>query len=155
MHIHQRKTSLMMLGSRHNLSANDRLQIIFDDELIKHVENQKLLGIIIDKNLTWEKQIDSVCLNITRRITLLKLLSKYVDKPGLKQYFSSYILPIFDYGCLIWSRDSSSNVLRLLRLQKHAARIILKADILTPSEKSLKSCSSFLFLNVYCIINPL
>ena len=60
MHIHQRKTSLMMLGSRHNLSANDILQIILDDELIKHVENQKLLGIIIDKNLTWEKQIDLV-----------------------------------------------------------------------------------------------
>ena len=32
MHIHQRKTSLMMLGSRHNLSANDILQIILDDE---------------------------------------------------------------------------------------------------------------------------
>ena len=134
MHIHQRKTSLMMLGSRHNLSANDILQIILDDELIQRVENQKLLGVIIDKNLTWEKQIDSVCLNITRRITLLKLLSKYVNKPGLKQYYSSYILPIFDYGCLIWSRGSSSNVLRLLRLQKRAARIILKADILTPSE---------------------
>ena len=88
MHIHQRKTTLMMRGSRHNLSANDILQITLDDELIKHVENQKLLGIIID----------SVCLNITRRITLLKLLSKYVNKPGLNQYYSSYILPIFDYG---------------------------------------------------------
>ena len=51
MYIHQRKTTLMMLGSRHNLSANDILQIILDDELIKRVENQKLLGIIIDKNV--------------------------------------------------------------------------------------------------------
>ena len=56
---------------------------------------------LVKCNLTWEKQIDSVCLNITRRIALLKLLSKYVNKPGLKQYYNSYILPIFDYGCLI------------------------------------------------------
>ena len=128
----------MMLGSRHTLSANDILQIIFDDELIQHVENQKVLSIRINKNLTWENQIDSVFLNITKRITLLKLLSKYVNKPGLKQYFSSYILPIFDYGCLIWSRGSSSNFLRLLRLQKRAARLILKADILPSSESMFK-----------------
>ena len=96
------------------------------------------MGKIIDKNLTWDQQIDSVCLNITRRITLLKLLSKYVNKAGLNQYFSSYILPIFDYGCLIWSRGSSTNNLRLFKLQKRAARIILNADILTPSESMFK-----------------
>ena len=42
----------MMLGSRYNVSANDMLQIIADGELLKNVEHQKLLGIIIDKNLT-------------------------------------------------------------------------------------------------------
>ena len=138
MHIHIRKTSSMILGSRYNVSANDMLQIIADGKLLKNVEHQKLLGIIIDKNLTWDQQIDSVCLNITRRITLLKLLSKYVNKAGLNQYFNSYILPIFDYGCLIWSRGSSTNNLRLLKLQKRAARIILNADILTPSESMFK-----------------
>ena len=36
--------------------------------------------------------------------------------------------------CLIWSRCSVTNTNRLLKLQKRAARIILKADIMTPSE---------------------
>ena len=48
MHIHKHETLLIMLGSRQNLSINDLLQIILDNELIKNVENQKLLGIIID-----------------------------------------------------------------------------------------------------------
>ena len=53
------------------------------------------LGIIMDKTLGWDKQVDSVCLNITRRITLLKQLSKYISKNCLKQYYNSYILPVF------------------------------------------------------------
>ena len=75
MFVNLTKTSSMSIGSRQNLSKSDDLFIIIDDDDISNVDNQKLLGIIIDKTLSWDKQIDSVCLNITRRITLLKLLS--------------------------------------------------------------------------------
>ena len=97
------------------LSNSDDLFIIIDDDDISNVDNQKLLGIIIDKTLSWDKQMDSVCLNITRRITLLKLLSKYVDMPNLKLYYNSYILPIFDYGCMIWDQCSAYNINKLLK----------------------------------------
>ena len=80
MRIHLKKTSVMTVGFRQALTKIDSLKILLDNELIKSVENQKLLGIIIVKSLTWDKQIDAVCLNVTRRITLLKLLSKYVDQ---------------------------------------------------------------------------
>ena len=35
-----------------------------------------MLGIQLDQMLTWDKQIDSVCLNITRKITLIKMLDQ-------------------------------------------------------------------------------
>ena len=82
----------MNIGTRHLLNFNDS-NIIIDDENISGVDNQTLLGILIDKTLSWDKQIDSVGLNITRRITLLKLLSKYVDESNLKQYYNAYIFP--------------------------------------------------------------
>ena len=47
----------------------------------------KMLGIQVDQMLTWDKQIDRVCLNITRKITLMKMLSKYVNQVSLKLYF--------------------------------------------------------------------
>ena len=61
----------------------DKFEISLDNEVIKMVESQKLLGVLIDKYLTWDKQIDALCLNITRRITLLKILSKYIDKTSM------------------------------------------------------------------------
>ena len=70
MFVNLTKTSSMSIGSRQNLSKRDDLFIIIDDDDISNVDNQKLVGIINDKTLSWDKQIDSVCLNITRRITL-------------------------------------------------------------------------------------
>ena len=72
--IHIGKTSLMTAGSLQTV-GNISMEIAIDGEIIKEVENQKLLGVIIDKTLSWDKQIDAVCLNVTRRITLMKLLS--------------------------------------------------------------------------------
>ena len=118
MFVNLTKASSMSIGSRQNLSNSDHFLIIIDNDDISNVDKQKLLGIIIDKTLSWYKQIDSVCLNITRRITLLKLLSKYIDMPNLKLYYNSYILPIFDYGCMIWDQWSAYNINRLLKLQK-------------------------------------
>ena len=103
------------------------------NEIIQQVETQKLLGLIIDRSLNWDDQNIAGCLNITRRITLLKQLSKCVSKDNLKLYYNSYILPIFDYGCIVWSRTSALNTNRLLKLQKRAARFILGVDIITPS----------------------
>lgn len=135
MFINLKKTLCMLLGTRQKLLQVDKIKLILENEIIEMVDSHKLLGLIIDKHLSWDKQIDAVCLNITRKISLLKLLSKYIDKTSMNTYYNSYILPIFDFGCLIWGRCSRGNILRMLKLQKRASRIILNADIMTPSRR--------------------
>ena len=75
MHVHIQKTAYMTLASRQNLRREDHIEIYIDSEIIQTVEQHKLLGVVTDTSLSWNKQVDAVCLNITRRITLLKLLS--------------------------------------------------------------------------------
>ena len=113
---------------------------------IKSINAQKHLGITIDSTMSWDQQISVVCLNVSRKITIMKLLSKYVDQESLKQYYNSYILPILDYGCIVWGQTSSHNHTRLIKLQKCAARLILKADILTPSDELFKELNWLKFL---------
>ena len=139
MHVHIQKTAYMTLASRQNLRREDHIDRYIDKKIIQTVEQHKFLGVVNDRSLNWDKQIDAVCLNITRRITLLKLLSKYIDKSSMNQYYNSYILPILDHGCLIWGCCSKSNILRLVKLQKIAVRTILKADIYTPSHLLFKN----------------
>ena len=40
-----------------------------------------------------------------------------------------------DFGCVVWGNTTNSNLTRLVKLQKRAARRILKADFITPSEQ--------------------
>ena len=99
MYVHLGKTLFMLIGSCKNISLNNSIQIYVNNELIKAVENQKLVGVMNDKLLSWVNQIDAV--SLSRRITLVQLLSKCVGKQRLNQYYTSYILPILDFGCMI------------------------------------------------------
>ena len=114
-------------------SANEGISVTINEHSIESVSAQKHLGITIDKNLTWEQQIYLVCRNVSRKLTLMKLLSKYVNQNSLKQYYNSNVLPVFDFVCVVWG-----NLTRLVKLQKRAARIILKADFMKPSEQLFK-----------------
>ena len=50
-----------------------------------------------------------------------------------KIFYQAYILPLIDYGSNTWGTTSGPNIERLSKLKKRAARIILKADFMTPS----------------------
>ena len=76
-------------------------------------------------------------------IAILKLrqLSKYVLTDVQKKFYQGYILPLIDYGSVVWGTTSLSNLDRISKLQKRAARIILHADFNTPSAEMFKEIS--------------
>ena len=136
MQIHYDKMSCMTLGSRHRTKNEaSKLDITIDGNEIKQVDKQKLLGVYIDENLLWTTYIDYLCSTISTRISLLKQLSTYVPVKVQKLFYQGYILPLIDYGSNTWGSTSKLNIERLSKLQKRAARIILKADFDTPSSE--------------------
>ena len=52
-----------------------------------------------------------------------------------KLFYQGYILPLIDYGSKTWGSTSKLNIEMLSKLQKRAARIILKADFDAPSSE--------------------
>ena len=73
----------------------------------------------------------------------MTLLSKYVNQNSLKQYYNPYVLPVFDFGCIVWGNTINSNLTRPVKLQKRVARMILKADFMTPSEQIFKELNGY------------
>ena len=61
-------------------------------------------------------------------------------------FYQRYILPLIDYGCNTWSATTSSNIERISKLQKRAARIILQAEYLTPSSLVFDNWDGYLYL---------
>ena len=54
-------------------------------------------------------------------------------------FYQAYILPFIDYGSSTWCTTARSNLERLSRLQKRAARIILNAPYDTTSSDMFKA----------------
>ena len=135
---HCGKTHAFVVGSKHMASANEGISVTINEHSTESISAQKHLGITTDKNLTWQQQIDLVCRSVSRKLMLMKLLFKYFKQNSLKQYYNSYDLPVFDFGCVVWGNTINANLTRLLKLQKRAAWTILKADFMIPSEQLFK-----------------
>ena len=88
MPINYNKTTIMTLGSRHNICKSEKININIDNHQIDTVSSHKLLGVSIDETLSWNPHIDYLCSVITSRITLLKQLSFYVPENIQKLFLS-------------------------------------------------------------------
>ena len=134
MKIHYEKTTCMLVGTRHKTREASGLKIHIENNKLKQVDKQKLLGVFIDENLSWTAHIDNLCSTISSKIiSLLKQLFSYVPVEIRKLFYQGYILPLIDYGSNTWGNTSKHNIERISKLQKRAVRIILKADYNTLS----------------------
>ena len=62
----------------------------------------KVLGLLIDQNLSWKYHIDFICSKISRLIGLLWRIRSNLDKATMILFYNSYILPHLDYAVNIW-----------------------------------------------------
>ena len=60
MGVYYRKTQAFVAGSKHMTSANGSISASIHEHIIELVSSQTHIEIIVDKNLTWKKQIDLV-----------------------------------------------------------------------------------------------
>ena len=82
----------------------------------------KLLGIMVDSNLTWEYHIDFICKKLSRIIYLLRNLKMHLPKEYIRVAYYSYFQSVFSYGLLLWG--NSAHIQKVFLLQKRAIRII-------------------------------
>ena len=57
----------------------------------------------------------------------------YFSAPSRKLFYNAYIMPHFDYCCVIWGNCSAYLEGKLTNFPKRASRLILDRDVSTPS----------------------
>ena len=118
----------MLVGTKQRLSKCRKL-------ILETVEVSKLLGVNIDCCLTWSNHLEILANKISKKLGVLKCLKPFMSGDALLKVYNCIIFPHFNYCCTVWSgAKHNSNIDRLLKLQKRAARIILNvSEITTPS----------------------
>lgn len=124
------KTKCMLICSKQRQTTLDsrNLNVTINNQLLGNTTSEKVLGVRIDANLTWNVHIDYVCNTISNRIALLRRIKRYMDTPTCILYYKGYILPFMEYYNLEWGSCNQGNIDRIEKLQKCVARIILGAS---------------------------
>ena len=83
--------------------------------------------------LSFTCYVDKLCKKISLRIGVLNKIKACLSLKQRILYYNAMIKPILSYVNVVWTVCSKCDLLRLLRLQKRAARVILDADPRAPS----------------------
>ena len=111
------KTTYMVLGTQYKLQDAQFLNLLIDAHDVKHVPQQKLLGLHIDDKLSFTTHIDKLCSEISPKISFLRKLSTYVSIEVQKKFYQGYKQPIIDYGSITWGGTSLVNLERVLNFK--------------------------------------
>ena len=132
--MHKGKTECILFGTDSKLaSANFSVSVNGSD--LKRISEYKYLGVVMDECLTWKAHVKYLLGKVGKRIGMLGRARKNISMHSANKVYKSYIIPVLDYGDTVWNCCGTVNSDKLERLQRRAARIIMKSD---RSETALK-----------------
>ena len=120
------KTELLLIGAPQQLIKLNATSICIDNVDIKALDQAKNLGVIFDKNMDTEKQINKMCKNAYFNIRNISKLTKTLDKETIKTAVNALVTPHLDYGNGLLYGIKSSLINRLQVAQNSAVRLIEK-----------------------------
>ena len=139
------KVMLVTTNQKRQRLQSETLNLEFNEESLKMITDDKILGVFVDNNLTWSNHIKHLTKKITSNIWLLSKIKKFLSQTHRVQFYKSYIQPHIDFCNIVWGSSSEANKLKIFRLQKRACRVILDYNV----ENSNEAMSSLKILSIY------
>ena len=125
MAINVTKSKLMLVSSKHNHSQlySKHSNIPFHDSCIEVVTCEKLLGVYINSTISWDEHINNLIKRCNKYLYILSRIKCYLSVPSSKLFYNAYIMPQFDYCCVIWGNCSAYLEDKLTKFQNKSCQI--------------------------------
>ena len=117
---HPGKFQFMVLGYKDERSFN----IHINNVQIKNSNKVTLLGLIIDKNLTFKKHISELCRGTLYKLHSLRRIRKYLTVEKAKLLANAFINSQFTYAPLIWMFTNKCSIDMILEIHKRTLQIV-------------------------------
>ena len=128
------KTEILIFKSPNKPMTYD-LKLILDGRRLYPSKYVKYLGILIDPYLTWNYYIKSIAPKLARAAGMLAKLRHFVPQKSLRNIYFGIFGSIMNYGSQVWGQFMNEHVLRVIKLQDKAIRIINFAQPDEPCSK--------------------
>jgi len=111
--------------------------LFFKNIRLSETATHKRLGLIFHHSLSWHTHILHLHQKVMTKINRLRSFSNSLPRHSLLTIYKTNILPIFDYGSIIYDNCSDSDKHLLDKAQLSAAKIILGCLTTTSSSDVL------------------
>ena len=103
------KTKLMLITSRQKRATmeNSSLFLKYNDLDQKLTNADKILGVHINENLTWNAQFQFIVKKVSSQLWILSRISSYLSVEDRLLFYNAYIRPNLDYCSIIWGISTS------------------------------------------------
>ena len=104
------------------------------DDKICESQKEKLLGVIIDRNLNFKNHVSNICSRANRKLTALGRLSKLLHLDKKRNLMKSFVESQFAYCPLIWMFHSRELNRKINKFQEKSLRMVYANDTSTYEE---------------------
>jgi len=104
---------------------NDHPRLLFNNTHLSETDTHKHLGLLFHHSLSWHTRIIHLHQKVMTKINRLRSFVNLVPRHGLLTIYKTNILPVFDYGNIIYDNCSDYDNRMLDKAQLSAAKIIL------------------------------
>lgn len=112
-------------------------------------ESAKFLGIVIDRHLSWDPQVESVCNRLSRSNYAILQLRDYVDAYTLKSFYYASVHSTLSYALLAWG--NSSSIERVLISQKRIIRTMFRLSFRETCRDTFRKENILTIINIYIL----
>ena len=122
-------------------NKDDEVTVNISGSLIKESDEEKLLGVTLDKTLNFKNHLSNLCKKASQKLHALARVSRYMDKPQLEPTMTSFVMSHFSYCPLVWMFHDRKSNNKINKIHERALRIIHKDSTSNFEELLIKSNS--------------
>lgn len=126
------KTYQVLFRNVRKSTENHNFELSINNTSIPIVACTKFLGINLDEKLTFKSHINQIIGKLNHSIIIMRSLSKYLNKDTMSKMYYTFFYPHLIYGIEFWGHAATTDLQRIIVLQKRALRVILKQPYNSP-----------------------
>ena len=120
------KCNFVIFGSPQKLNRIQNILVKVEDTCIERTQSFKYLGVTRNQSMSWADHVDAISMKINQRIGLIRRIRDVLPLQVRVTLYNTLILPLFDYGDVIWGDKNNDTIMSELQiLQNKAAKVLL------------------------------
>ena len=122
--INVKKTKCVYFGLKSQIKNINNHRICIDNILIDRVNSYKYLGVTLDSLLNYDTHLGNCLALASHKLFLLSKIRKYITFDAANRIYKTMILPIVEYGDVLYDGSSQKLLGKIQTLQNRGLRTV-------------------------------